>query len=263
MTRGDYHMHTTFCDGTSTAEEMVQSAIEQGLSRIGFSIHSDGFDQPVLGPRYPERMAAYRAEIARLKEKYRDRIVILCGSEFDYFFPADKQDYDYILGSVHYLRTENGLVPIDMSREVFTNTAKTYYDNDFYRLAEDYYATVARLGELCPDIIGHFDLITKYNEGNALFDAEHPRYLSAAYAAVDALLPLGVPFEINTGAIARGLRTSPYPAPPILRYILAHGGKVILDSDSHTMQNVAFGFEDWKNAVPTDGWFDHRKIGTK
>ena len=263
MIYGDYHMHTTFCDGKSRAEEMVQSAIEKGLTRMGFSIHTDGFDQPVLGPRYPETMSAYRAEIARLKEKYRDRIEILCGAECDYFFPVGKKDYDYLIGSVHYLRTPDGLVPIDMSREVCLNTAAKHSDNDFYRLAEDYFATVARLGELQPDIIGHFDLVAKYNEGDVLFDSEDPRYLAAAFAAVDALLPLGVPFEINTGAIARGHRTAPYPAPPILRYILAHGGKVILDSDSHSAQNVAFAFTDWETLVGEDDWYDHRLIGRK
>ena len=261
MTRGDYHMHTTFCDGKSSPEEMVQSALEKGLTRMGFSIHAEEFSP--RGPRNPAVMAAYRAEIARLKEKYRDRIEILCGAESDYYFPANKDDFDYTLGSVHYLNTPDGLVPIDSKREILLDAAEKYYGNDFYRIAEEYFATVARLVDIRPDIIGHFDLITKYNEGNVLFDGEHPRYLAAAFAAVDALLPLGVPFEINTGAISRGLRTSPYPAPPILRYILAHGGKVVLCSDSHAAQNVAFAFDEWKALVGKDDWYDHRLIGKK
>lgn len=261
MTRGDYHMHTTFCDGKSTPEEMVLSALEQGLPRIGFSIHTDCFDQLMFQPRPAEKMAAYRAEITRLKEAYRDRLEILCGAECDYFFPVDKKDYDYLLCSVHYLQTPDGLVPIDMSRDVLSNTVNTYYDGDYYRAAGEYFSTVARLGERCPDVIGHFDLIMKYNEGDVLFDSQDPRYLSAAYAAVDALLPLGVPFEINTGALSRGYRTAPYPAEPILHYILAHGGKVVLNSDAHAAQNVAFGFDRFENLVQEDGWYDDRCIG--
>ena len=259
MIYGDYHMHTTFCDGKSTAEEMVLGALDKGLTRMGFSIHSEQFSP--RGPRDEAIMSAYRAEIARLKEKYRDRIEILCGAECDYYFPAKKQDFDYTLGSVHYLNTPDGLIPIDSKPEILLDAAAKHYDNDFLRIAQEYFATVARLAEIKPDIIGHFDLIAKYNEGDKLFDSQDPRYLDAAFAAVDALLPLGVPFEINTGAISRGYRTRPYPADPILRYILAHGGKVILCSDSHAAKNVAFAFDDWKDLVGKDDWYDHRLIG--
>lgn len=261
MTRGDYHMHTVFCDGKSRPEEMVESAIAKELPRIGFSIHSDGFDQPVLAPRYPERLAAYRAEIMRLKEAYRDEIEILCGAESDYYFPVNREEYDYILGDVHYLRTPDGLTPIDHRPEILFDAAKKYYNNDFMRIAEEYFATMAHLGEQKPDIIGHFDLISKYNEGYKMFDGEDPRYLKAAFDAVDALLPLGVPFEINTGAIARGLRTSPYPDEPILRYILAHGGKVVLCSDAHHADNVGFDFDRFADLVEADAWYDDRRIG--
>ena len=33
-------MHTCYCDGKNTPEEMVQSAIEKGLSTVGISGHS-------------------------------------------------------------------------------------------------------------------------------------------------------------------------------------------------------------------------------
>ena len=132
MICGDYHMHTTFCDGKSTAEEMVLGAIARGLTKMGFSIHSEQFSP--RAPRDPKIMAAYRAEIARLKEKYRDRIEILCGAECDYYFPADKKDFDYTLGSVHYLNTPDGLIPIDSKPEILLDAAKKYYNNDTINL---------------------------------------------------------------------------------------------------------------------------------
>ena len=263
MIYGDYHLHTTFCDGKSSAEEMVLSAINKGLTRMGFSIHSEGFDSFPPMHRNPEIMTAYRAEIARLKEAYRDRIEILCGVESDFYFPVNKSDFDYTVGSVHYLNTPDGLTPVDWKPHLLLDAAEKYYGGDFMQIAKEYFATVSRLGEIHPDIIGHFDLISKYNEGDKLFDSNDPRYLEAAFDAVDALLPLGVPFEINTGAISRGYRTHPYPAEPILQYILAHGGKVMLNSDSHAAQNVAFAFENWKDLVPAEDWYDHRLIGKK
>ena len=133
-------MHTTFCDGKSTPEEMVQSAIEKGLVRMGFSIHAEKFSSGYSVPRTPENLAEYRAEIHRLKEKYRGQIEILCGIECDYCFRVNKNDFDYVIGSVHYLDTVDGIKPVDLSRNAFMNTAKTYYNNDFYRMAEDYFS---------------------------------------------------------------------------------------------------------------------------
>lgn len=36
----DLHMHSAFSDGRNTAEEMVLSAIEKGLTVVGLSDHS-------------------------------------------------------------------------------------------------------------------------------------------------------------------------------------------------------------------------------
>ena len=60
---------------------------------------------------------------------------------------------------------------------------------------------------------------------------------------VDALLPFGPIFEINTGAISRGYRTAPYPAPFILRRIHEGGGRICLSSDAHDTAHLLCGFE--------------------
>ena len=94
-----------------------------------------------------------------------------------------------------------------------------------------------------PDIIGHLDLVTKFNENGRFFDETDPRYLAAAYDLIDRLLPNNVPFEVNTGAISRGYRTAPYPAKPLRDYILSRGGRLILSSDAHRKEDLMFGFE--------------------
>ena len=62
---------------------------------------------------------------------------------------------------------------------------------------------------------------------------ETEKYLSFAEKAVKKLVKYNVPFEINTGAIARGYRTSPYPSENILKMIKECGGKIIFSSDCH------------------------------
>ena len=118
------------------------------------------------------------------------------------------------------------------------------YHGDYYAFAEDYFALVSRVAEKTKaDIIGHFDLITKFNEGEKLFSESNPRYEKAWDAALRALIPSGKPFEINTGAMQRGYRSSPYPAVPVLKKIQEYGGKIIISSDCHQADAVDFAFD--------------------
>ena len=135
---------------------------------------------------------------------------------------------------------------MDESPEAFAGLVKEWYDGDYYAAAESYYANVGDVvAKTDADIIGHFDLITKFNEGGCLFDESHPRYRRAWKQAADKLLSCGRPFEINTGAMSRGYRTEPYPAKDIRDYIRARGGKLILSSDSHRKDTIAYRFQDY------------------
>ena len=57
-------------------------------------------------------------------------------------------------------------------------------------------------------------------------------------------------FEINTGAIARGWRTQPYPRREMIGYILGHGGRLILSSDSHSAETLCFDFPKYQRLYP-------------
>ena len=86
--------------------------------------------------------------------------------------------------------------------------------------------------------------MTKFNENDCLFSAKDPRYIEAWQAAADELLKLHVPFEINTGAIARKCRVTPYPALDIAEYITERGGEFILSSDCHDADFLSCGFDE-------------------
>ena len=95
MILSDMHMHTSFCDGKNSPEEMVLAAIDKGLKTVGISGHCNtGFDESYCMTR--EVMKKYFDEMHRLKEVYRDKIEILCGIEQDYYSIAPL-DYEYIL----------------------------------------------------------------------------------------------------------------------------------------------------------------------
>ena len=249
MIRTDLHMHTTYGDGRNSPEEMVLSAISMGMERIGFSEHSSVPFNPREGMS-GDSVRKYIDEITELKEKYRGRIEILCGIEKDYYSEQDVSDFDYVIGSVHYLKKDSAYFAVDDTPEKLKQALDEHYGGDFRALAEDYFDTVSRVAEKTrADIIGHFDLITKYIETGLGPDTEDPGYIAAWQRAADRLLPLGIPFEINTGAISRGWRTSPYPEKRILDYLRLRGGRFLLSSDSHSAGTIAFGFDRFESLL--------------
>ena len=240
----DLHVHTTFSDGVNSPEEMVRAALDLGMTRLGFSdhAHTPGSEDYCMTL---ENIPIYRETIRALKEKYRGKIEILCGIEQDLYSDVPADGYDYVIGSVHALKKGDRYYDVDDTEERLVDLVNRFYGGDYIRMTEDYFANVARLVDLHPNIVGHIDLVTKFNEGDRLFDTHNPRYLSAVFRAVDALVPTGVAFEINTGAISRKRRTSPYPSEDILRYIVSRGGKLIFSSDAHNAENLCYQFEKW------------------
>ena len=241
MIKRDLHTHTRYSDGVATPEEMVLAALSMGLDEIGISDHSyTHFDLSYCIPR--EQIGAYLAEIAALKHKYEGRIVVRCGVEQDLFSQESTAPYDYVIGSSHYIQVGDKYYPIDDSKAGFAELCRVGFGGDYYALAEHYYDQMAAfVARPDVDIVGHLDLIAKYNDGD-LFDENDPRYLAAAKRCVDALAAAGKTIEINTGAISRGYRRVPYPADAILDYVRAKGCRLILSSDAHSPSTIAYAF---------------------
>ena len=242
-------MHTCYCDGKNTPEEMVQSAIEKGLSTVGISGHSYTFFDESYCMQKAD-IPRYLAECRYLRAKYFDQIHVLCGVEQDYYSDYPTDDFDYVIGSVHYIKVEGECIPVDESIEILRAAVQKHFDGDVYALCEAYFATVADVvNKTDCDIIGHFDLISKFIEKEPLFDTQHPRYVAAWQKAVDELLKRNVPFEINTGAISRGYRTQPYPSEEMREYIREKGGRFVLSSDAHSKENIGYCFDEFEALV--------------
>ncbi len=248
MIRADYHTHTTRCDGRNTPAEMAEAAAALGLRTLGFSGHMD----PDISLDFP----AYLAEIGRLAQLYEGRMEILCGVELDQRRdPADARGAEYIIGSTHYLDGPEGLTGVDNGFERVERLCREAYGGDWYRLCAAYFAeeaeVVSRTG--CA-IVGHFDLIARYNHEHPRFDEADPRYLGPALAAMERLVRQGAVFEINCGAFNRGRRRDFYPAEPLLRALKDFGGEIVITSDAHDAAHLAAGFAEAEKKAAACGF---------
>lgn len=255
----NFHTHSLYCDGKDLLEEIVLQAISLGCRQLGFSSHAP---IPIENDwcMTTERETEYKNEILRLKDKYAGKIELLLGIETDYYSEIDLSDYDYVIRSVHYILKDGDYLSIDESEACQKRIVERYYNSDFMEYIRDYYALVGQsLKSARCDIIGHFDLITKFNEGNKLFDTSADKYRKIVFNALDSIFEStrdNVVFEYNTGAISRGYRTGGYPESFILDYLAdKYSGRYsfVINSDAHSMKNLLFGFEDAERVLLDHG----------
>lgn len=259
-TRSNLHTHTTYCDGRNSMEEMVQAAIALGFRSLGFSSHAyTGASYDVCGIK-KDRIDSYFAEIDSLQKKYEGQIRLYKGFEIEGYVPFIDPRLDFSIGSIHVFQTPLGLREIDNTPEIFQSAIDAFKGN-VWQLLEGYFEDMVRYACTSEyDITGHFDLVTKFIEKHPMFDDSDPRYVDMAISAIDRICQKGKIIEVNTGAIARGYRSSPYPAAFILRRILQDKAPVTISSDCHRASTLAQSFDEAEDLLKSIGFKEQAEL---
>lgn len=251
----NFHTHSTFCDGKNTPEENVISAIKKGFKILGFSSHST-WPFPFGDSIKKDEFEKYIQEINSLKQKYADQIEIFCGFEADYIPPFCKPDFDaykkfspdFLIGSVHYLYNgENSpekTMPVDWSAEKLFEGIKNIYAGDTKKMICRYFESERKMLSECNfSIIGHADLVRKFNQKNPFFNENESWYKNELKETAKSISRAGVICEINTGAISRGFLTLPYPSEYFFTLLHEQNVPIMLSSDSHAAETLDCAFE--------------------
>lgn len=244
------HNHCNLCDGKNTPEEMIAAAVKAGITDFGFSSHSYAcFD---MGASVKNE----REYIERIKSVIKNNdlpVNLYLGAEEDLFCPvAFREEYDYIIGSVHYVKQGGRIYGVDISAEVLSRCIEESFSSDpaaFYRA---YFENVAECARRKPDILGHFDLIRLC--GGGIIDFSSHDYIDAAIACIDECLKYDVIAEVNYGGMARGKTLSPYPDEFLLKRIREKNGRVIVSTDCHDVNLIAFGLYEGEKYLKSLGF---------
>lgn len=254
------HTHSVLCDGKNTLGEMARAAFEAGAVAFGASGHSHTEVPWDQGNVLPEDTAAYRAEVLRLRQEYQGRMDVLLGVEQDSQSAQPVPDWaEYWIGSVHNLydpRTGQYHC-VDWDAEHLAVCLREMFGGDMMALIRTYYADVTAMAQRRPTIQGHLDLVVKLNRDGRFFDEADPAYRSMALEALQAVDPDATLLEINTGAVARGYRDTPYPALFLLRQWRAMGGRIILTADAHSAAGIAFAYDRAAELARAAGFREH------
>ena len=104
--------------------------------------------------------------------------------------------------------------------------------------------------------------MTKNNEIGKFIDTTSKEYLNLGFEAIHALKGKINLFEVNTGAISRGYRSSPYPQTEFLKEFNRLGFGVVITSDCHD-KNYIDCFYDEAIEILSEAGFKSKFILTE
>jgi histidinol-phosphatase (PHP family) len=251
MIKCNLHTHSIYSDGKNTPDEIVQKAIDIGFTSIGFSEHADDActeDGIILRKKdYPK----YFALLDELKDKYSDKIKIYKGLELDAFSYDPEIELDYSIGSIHFLKKDNKYYAVDESKDDLKHNIEIFGGEKSFLI--NYFDTMISFAKRSSyNILGHFDLYTKYNSMETLINTNGNMYRDMATNALEEIVRLGKIVEINTGAISRGYKTTPYPQDFLIKRLIELKAPIILSSDSHSIDTLDYYFSNLENTLQSE-----------
>lgn len=248
----DYHTHTYLCKhADGSPEEYIEAAIKSGLSEIGIADHCPipaGYD--TQHRMLPEEFPLYRNIVNSMREKFSDKITIRYGVEADWV-PGrmdeladflESEDFDYVLGSIHY--TDE--FPFDNPAYLSEWEKEGRPDKIWERYVELMHEMVS---SAMFDIIAHFDLPKKFG----FHHSDRARLMKDLDGVFTVAASNGMAIEINTSGLRKAAEEM-YPSLDILKLASEKGMKLTLGSDAHIPGEVAADFADAVRLAKTAGF---------
>lgn len=239
--------------------EVVRAYVDAGFTWVGITEHMPPLDD---SRRYPDEVASgisadtlkaqflrYFTEVERLRGEWAGRIRLFKAFETE-TYPGSityvreliaETRPDYIVGSLHHV----GGIGIDYDAEEFRRAVTA--SGDLEQLYCDYFdAQFGMLSELQPAVVGHFDLIRKY-------DADYANTLKFSSVAVritrnlELIADLGLIMDFNLRGFDKAIEQ--YPSMPVLKQALEMGVTVVPGDDSHGVSSVGRNYERGVNIL--------------
>ena len=244
----DYHVHLRPDERENTAERFFtaanaeryrETAAERGIAELGVAEHIYRFsaaleiwDHPFWRRYAHDDLDSYCAFV-------RDQTDLKLGIEMD-FVPGredriatqlDGRDWDYVVGSVHFLR-DRSLDTEDYSVWGTGESAEKVWRRYFETLAE-----LARSGLY--DIVSHPDLVKVWGRAAPIPDGDLRRYYDPS---VEAFAEAGIAVELSTAGWRKPVGEQ-YPSVPYLEMLVDAGCPIALSSDAHVPEQLGFEYE--------------------
>lgn len=234
----DYHMHTPLCrHATGEPVEYARRARDLGLAEIGFTDHSpmarDDFDNWRMFDSqlddYIQAVAHARREVPEVNIRIGLEVDFIPGHEAWIERLARRHDWDYFIGSVHYISSDWA---IDDPQAI-----PRWKEHDPFKVWQSYFKLLGQAaGSGLFDIVGHADLPKKFGirperDCSQLFDD----FLGIVARS-------GIAIELNTAGLRKDCKEI-YPSRQILEMAFARRIPITFGSDAHAPEEVGKDFD--------------------
>jgi len=248
----DYHVHLRPDEEGSTPERYFtdanveryrEAASERGIEELGVAEHIHRFVQSLEIWRHRWYTHWAHDDLDEYREFVRDSGLKL-GIEADYL-PGredrmanllDGRDWDYVLGSVHFLRDDM----VDVHGEADWTPWDVWRSGDPEKVWRRYFETLgeaARSGLF--DVLSHPDLVKVWGDRVPRPEGDLRRFYEHA---IDGIAESDVAVEVSTAGLRKPVREI-YPAAPFLELCLEAGRPVALSSDAHLPEQLGHEYE--------------------
>jgi len=248
----DYHVHLRPDDEdtpparyftAANAERYRAAADERGIAELGVSEHIHRFTQALQIWEHPWWRHWARDDVDAYCAFVREETDLRLGIEADYVTGREdriarfleQRDWDYVIGSVHFVR--DAAVDLDGPEWEHVwgrgDSADKVWQRYFETLAE-----AARSGLY--DIMAHPDLVKVWGSARPQPERDPRHYYEPA---VEAMLDAGVAMEVSTAGLRKPVGEI-YPSQPFLEMAVDAGIPIALSSDAHVPEQLAFRYED-------------------
>ena len=232
----DFHMHTPLClHAVGSPSEYAQVAIERGLPEIGFADHNpmpEYFDdwrmQLADLPAYIEGVEKARADFPQLPIRLGLEVDYIPGMENWVEKLAGMADWDYFIGSVHYIAPG-----WDVDNPKLISRFQEHPVEEIWDMYWKAYGQCIRSGLF--DFVAHPDLVKKFGHRPG---GDLRRYYEPA---IEALREANLAFEINTAGL-RKPAAELYPAREFVSLACEAGIPLLINSDAHAPEEVGADF---------------------
>ncbi len=235
--RTDYHIHTPLCDhAVGHPREYVAAAQAAGLVEIGFSDHNPMPTQFDEWRMAPEEFLTYLALVQEVRSEFPDYPIRL-GLECDFIpgfedhirYLAAAADWDFLIGSVHYITPE---WDVDNPKHL-----KRWTEQPVEEIWSFYFGAYTQMIQSkLFDFYAHPDLAKKFGHRPA---GDLSRFYTGP---LDAIADCGGVLEINTAGLRKDVGEI-YPSKQFLQMAFARNIPIIINSDSHDPKEVAYAFD--------------------
>lgn len=252
----DYHVHLRPDEPETpperyftaeNAERYREAATAAGVEELGVSEHIHRFrdaleiwDHPFWLENAKDDLAAYCEFVRTTTLRLGIEMDFVAGREDRIANVLDRHGFDYVVGSVHFVRDG-----------AFDHRLYDVWEGDgdpdrVWKLYFEALAESARSGLF--DVLAHPDLVKLWGAGRPLPERD-PRFYYEP--AVEAIADSGVAVEVSTAGLRKPVAEI-YPAPAFARMCVEAGTPFALSSDAHVPEQIGWAYPDAVEAMR--GW---------